>query len=231
MQPASFGRRCVNQRGGLALIVLVGILPLELNGLYNGSLSQMFGWYWLVEICTWILLPALLLWLGFKNEWFTWSDLGLHSKIAGRLHPWLFLGCLIPLAWVVMKTDLIFNFWAHVLFPNNYGQVNFGYVDVVPAYGVGRYLAIAHLGLTAGIVEEIYFRGIMRLIFPKGFWGGISFIVLSSVLFASIHWEGGIRSLAECFLFGFLSSVLYTALGNLWPLIMGHAWADMIWFS
>jgi membrane protease YdiL (CAAX protease family) len=111
------------------------------------------------------------------------------------------------------------------------GKLEFGYRDVVPAEGLGRILALIHLALTAGIVEEIYFRGLIRLLFSSGALGNLGYILFSSVLFASIHWEGGVWNLMETLLFGLSTSIIYAAVGNLWPLIIGHAWADYYRFS
>jgi membrane protease YdiL (CAAX protease family) len=221
----------LNRRAGILTIVLVGITPLELNGLYNGYLSQFPAWYWLVETFTWILLPSLLLWMGMRSGWFSTDDIGLHTRICGRRNIWLFVVTLIGLSWLVAELSLWSNLLARAIFPVNYGKLDFEYTDVIPAGGLGRFLALTHLALTAGIVEELYFRGLVRLLFSNGAIGNLGFIVCSSVLFASIHWEGGVWVLTEALLFGLSTAVIYSITGNLWPLIIGHAWADYFWFS
>lgn len=221
----------MKRRRGILVLVLVGIAPLELNGLYNWYISQFPGWYWLVELITWILLPGVLLWIGTRSGWFSPDDLGLHTRMCGRRHAWLFVAALIGLSWLVSELSLWSSWGARALFPVNYGKLDFGYRDVVPAEGLGRFLALTHLALTAGIVEEIYFRGLVRLLFSSGVLGRLGFIVCSSVLFASIHWEGGVWILTEALLFGLSTAIIYSATGNLWPLIIGHAWADYFWFS
>src|ERR1041384_5246566 len=221
----------MSRRRTILCLVLVGIAPTELNGFYNSYLAQFPGWYWSVEIASWIILPAILLWIGMKNNWFTWSDLGLHCRIGGQRDPWLFAATIALLPWALMQSDQLFGSWAYDLFPVNFGAVGFHYRDMIPKDGMRRALALSFCCLSAGIVEEIYFRGMVRLLFRNTFWGRLGFVLASSLVFASVHWEGGVRALTEAFLFGVLAAVVYLLGGNLWPLILGHAWTDYIWFS
>jgi len=215
----------------LAALLFVGVLPLMLNGFYKPYLAQMPHIYWVVEILTWIVLPSLLVWIAFRNELFTLSDVGIHIKIFGRSSWPLFLGATLILPILVVWVDAYSISVAQKLFATNYDAIDFSYRNVVPASGLPRFLVLLYLCLSAGIVEELYFRGMARLLFPKSLAGSLLYIAITAILFSLIHWEGGVWNLTETLLFGLAMSTLYVLSGNLWPLIIGHAITDYLWFS
>lgn len=215
----------------LAALLFIGVLPLMLNGFYKPYLAQMSHMYWVVEILTWIVLPSLLVWIAFRHELFTLSDVGLHIKIFGRSSWPLFLGATLILSILVVWVDAYSISVAQKLFATNYGAIDFSYRNVVPASGFLRFLVLLYLCLSAGIVEELYFRGMARLLFPKSLTGSLLYIAITTITFSLMHWEGGVWNLTETLLFGFAMSTLYVLSGNLWPLIIGHAINDFLWFS
>lgn len=215
----------------LAILFFVGILPLLLNGFYNSYLSQTPFRYWAVETLTWIVLPSILLWSARRSDLFGAADLGLHLSVSGRSSWPLFLGSILIAAPLVVLVDVYSAEAARSLFPVNHGAAAFQYRDLVPATSFPRLLVLLYLCLSAGLVEEVYFRGMARLLFPAGWQGSLSYIAFSALLFSSIHWEGGVWNLSEALLFGLATSALYVSLGNLWPLIIGHVVSDYLWFS
>lgn len=215
----------------LAALLFVGILPFILNGFYKPYLAQMPHIYWVVEILTWIVLPSLLVWISFRHELFTLSDVGLHIKIFGRSNWPLFLGTTLVLSILVVWVDAYSLSVAHKLFAINHGAIDFSYRNLVPTSGFPRFLVLLYFCLSAGIVEELYFRGMARLLFPRNLSGSLFYIASTAILFSLIHWEGGVWNLTETLLFGLAMSTLYVLSGNLWPLIIGHAITDYLWFS
>jgi membrane protease YdiL (CAAX protease family) len=100
-----------------------------------------------------------------------------------------------------------------------------------PASGVWRLLAVAYLAISAGLVEEFYYRGLMRLLFGRRVAGTILFVLISSLVFAGSHWEWGELKLFYTFVWGVIFAMVYIATGNLWPGIIGHAAVDAWWIS
>ncbi len=215
----------------LALLLAIGILPLLLNGLYNSYLSQTPHIYWTAEILTWVVLPAVLLGVAFHRKLFSTTDIGLHIRIFGRSSWPLFLAATVVISVLVVAIYGYSTEAAHKLFSTNHGAGSFFYRDVVPGSGLLRFLVLVYLCLSAGIVEELYFRGMTRLLFSKNWSGSLLYIATTAIVFSLIHWEGGVWNLTEAFLFGLATSALYVVSGNLWPLIIGHALTDYFWFS
>jgi len=88
-----------------------------------------------------------------------------------------------------------------------------------------KFPVVFYLAATAGVVEEIFYRGIpYKLIFESE---GIVckrfvYVMGTSIAFSAIHWDKGLHFLIGTFVFGLFASYLYLKLKNLWPLVGGH---------
>jgi hypothetical protein len=154
----------------LFALVLTGVLPFEANGWYNPRLASTLRLFWAIETATWIVLPTVLLLVGLRGNLFTLADLGLSARIRGRPIPILlgFLIFIVPVGlywldqWAVAASAQI---W-----PHNWWAIGFHYADLVPPAGPEtgwwRLLALLHLSVTAGVVEEILYRAMLSRLFP-----------------------------------------------------------------
>lgn len=113
------------------------------------------------------------------------------------------------------------------------GDIPFdGYFNLIPE-GLMQIPVIIYLSITAAIVEEIVFRGLPLFIFKKhtnNKYFNIVFVITTSVLFSSIHWESGAPDLAATFVFGVLAAILYLHYKNLIPLMFAHFVGDLVAF-
>jgi membrane protease YdiL (CAAX protease family) len=221
--------RC-GKRFWLAVLLFVGILPYELNGWYNPRLPP--GWFWCIEIFTWVVMPACIGSIAFRAKLLTPHEIGLHSRIRGKRSPELLLLAIVIATVALYQIDQWAASRADALFPENHYY--FRYRDVIPppgpASGWLRLLVVLYLSLSAGFVEEIYYRGMMANLF-RGIVGSIAFILISSIVFTSVHWEGSGQQMFEAAMWGLAASVFYLLTSNLWPLIAAHVIVDFLWFK
>lgn len=226
----------MRQRIELAALLAVGVTPFYLNGFYNARLAENDPrLFWLVDVATWIVLPAILLSVGRWRGLYTAAQLGLSSQVRGSPRPWVLIGLVIAVTYVALRLDIAVVLWARESFPSGWVYSSFQYADVVPPRGPDtgwyRLLALLHLSVTAGVVEELYYRAAFDRLFPRGWVSAVCYVIASSLIFAGAHWEGGVQSLAESFAFGVFAAVVYRATGNVWPLMVGHIVIDWYWFS
>ena len=87
-------------------------------------------------------------------------------------------------------------------------------------------LAWVLLSSTAGICEEVIFRGYLQRQFIA--WtGNISAgVVLSALIFGAAHIYGGVKSAIVITVYGLLFGILAQFRGSLIPGMMTHAWHD-----
>lgn len=150
------------------------------------------------------------------------SDIGIHSRIRGRGSIGLVVliaVVLCPVYYLVHSSALRFF---GTLLPAS---------ALFPESGFGRILVAAYFAITAGIVEEIYFRGLAFRACEMLPFSVPLYLGLSPLLFALIHWESGAANTAATYVVGILAAATYVLLRNLWPLIVAHAYTDYAWFT
>ena len=219
-----------HEKSALLVGFSILLIPHTLNGFYMPYLAQHLTAYWIVELFTWTVLPLIGIYWIVKKTSFTLGDIGLRLKTTTSKLPIILALAVVS---VLFASPLYIKSWhaATVIFDENYFHYGFEYTDVIPSSGYMHYAVALFFSLSAGIVEEIYYRGILRL-----FWGNnnrsiLSYILVSSLIFSSIHWEGGIYNLFATFSFGVFMSILYLCSKSLVPGILGHAYSDWLIYS
>jgi len=86
------------------------------------------------------------------------------------------------------------------------------------------------VAVTAGICEEILWRGFLSHYFGRDPWhlGILAAVIISSVSFSSAHLYLGLKGLLGAFAGGILFSLLFILTGNLLVPIIVHAAADLL---
>jgi uncharacterized protein len=157
------------------------------------------------------------------------ADLGLHNKINRHKN----LGTLVFLCVLAVlftyQLDKIFTRIA-VAFVGNIPSY-FHYQSMQSNMLLLKWLSTLYFALSAGIVEELYYRGLFYKIVEPTNNPKLLYLLLSPAIFAIAHWEQGADGVVATYLFGIIASLFYLKFKNLWPLIFGHIATDYVWFS
>jgi membrane protease YdiL (CAAX protease family) len=217
-----------SQPNRLLLLALCGIAPFMINGLVNSIIPQNTLLYWCFELLTWVVIPSTVLYLVTRTPGFQFSDLGYHGTICGqRKTGLLLLACVLfaPLCYWVYSTS--YDYFIE-LFP---AGESFDYDAVVSASGIFYFAVVVYFGLSAGLVEEFLFRGLLYRAFSGFPSSTVLFLVVSPLLFGLVHWEDGLANLASTYIVGVFMAIAYLGFRNLWPLVIGHIFTDLVWFG
>ena len=173
----------------------------------------------------WMLLftcaAVLLVWglsqrswapLGFRIEtgWMAWAGWGLAGLAAAGVISQYVLVCTSQAAATKIKAEL-----------EGMGDV----LHYVPATR-GEYRLFALTGLTAGITEEIIFRGYV-------IWAFGCFVplwaagLLSLALFIFLHRYQGLKGMIQVALIGAVLTIVFLLSGSLWPAMLLHIIVDI----
>jgi len=181
-----------------------------------------------LELIYWVVLPSIVFaglaqYCGLRI-----SELGLHSRIQGTQS----VGFLIFISLLLCPVDYMIYSWAlhafQMVLP--YSGM-FQYHEVLPADGIRRTLATLYFAATAGVIEELYFRGLIYRACSSFRYPVAAYLLASPLLFALIHWESGAANTAACYVLGMFSAAVFLAFRNLWPLIVGHFFTDYVWLQ
>jgi membrane protease YdiL (CAAX protease family) len=181
--------------------------------------------FWAVDAFRFVLLPgAILLWLARAFQ-VSPSAYGLGRP--RETDSWL------EFVWILVSIAIILRFVYHSAslvswFLAGRPQTVSFYKEVVPQ-GPFRAVAVLYLAVTAGLVEEVFFRGLpllhLKMRFPAGIPKGL-YVASTAIAFGAIHWQNGIHEVVATTVYGLVAAVFYLNLRDLWPLVGAHALID-----
>ncbi|MEQ8663240.1 MAG: CPBP family intramembrane glutamic endopeptidase [Gammaproteobacteria bacterium] len=212
----------------LLIIFALLVAPYLVNGVVNTWLARQAWMYWSFEFLCWAVVPGALLLLAHRVAGIDAAALGCRRRVAGR-DSW-------PL--VVVASLLLAATWPpcyealHALAARSFPPTPlFAYEDMTPRNPPWRLLAVLWYALSAGLVEELIYRGYGWQVCRALPWPRACYLGPVPLIFAAVHWEAGIAAVLVAWVFGVLAALIYLALGNLWPLVVGHAVTDFTVFA
>lgn len=207
--------------------LILCIIPFFINGFYNPYLSDNPFWFWALDILTWIILPIICFsFLGYKRA-LTFEETGIKIPKSKYMSIFFISLLMCPIAYFTYKySDNV----GKIIFPINYISNKFSYNQLMPETGYQKLLVGLHFSITAGLVEELLYRGLFKKVITYFTERKLYFVILSSLVFSSVHWEGGIQNLFPSFITGLLFAIVYVKTKSLWPCIIGHIFTDAVYF-
>lgn len=213
----------------IACLIFIGISILDgafKQSLYDYSPSL----FWAFDVAKFVVIPVVALtWLARRYA-ITPSAYGLRKP--GSDGGWLqLLGVTLLLAFVsnLAYRYVLVNAWNLI----QSAPAVFTYKGVVPDGWLHLPVAL-YFGVTAGIVEEIFCRGLPFFYLMERFPERIpvaGYVIVSGLLFGATHWENGAHEVVATSIFGFIFGAVYLNLRDLRPLILAHALIDIWNFS
>jgi membrane protease YdiL (CAAX protease family) len=178
---------------------------------------------WLQDGTVFVLIPGYFLIWALKKQLLDWESLGLGAKPL--------LGDFVYSLVLALQLFLISKFIRVVLlqfFPSWELFLWFSYD--FPEGFPWKLLMILYACLSAAVVEELVFRGLLiPWLQSRGCSGWLS-VVIAALLFAGIHWCQGPVQLVGTLAFGLVTGICFLTTRRLWPLILAHFWVDLIAF-
>jgi len=217
-------------------VIPLALAPLLLQSLVDGLYkAPLHRWsasaFWLVDAAKFVLLPAVVLWCLARFAGVRPRDYGLRWPRTPEERNAL-LGAALFACFVLVP--LYFAAQELAWRAGRFTAPDFGYETALPAARFLRWLAIGYFALTAGIVEEIVFRGLpwtWAARFGDTRTTRWTWVAMTSVLFGLVHWENGLPEVLTTGVFGVGAALLYLKLRNLWPLVLAHVVADVVAFA
>lgn len=184
------------------------------------------AYFWMADVACFVFLPATLVAVlklplrpGFAVGHFKSRTLATNEAV------YLALLTLLGL-WVLSKIGLVIGVSVARHYPDALPQV-IDYVGHIPKTGGASVLVTVYFAITAGVVEEYVFRGLLASVcghyFRRNSW---VFVMASTLSFAAIHWGGGLANVVAAFIQGILLTVVYLRCGDLRIPLLAHT---LIW--
>ncbi len=200
------------------------------NGFYNPMLfSSQVEIFWLLEVTQMIIFPIGAIYFLSKLMALKPRDYGLVRS--GNHYP----------AWEMIGAGLFSAIFLIMIGNASWygGVILFGREDFVFSFGMavpeGKWHipVVIYFAASAGIVEEVIFRGLGWKVFSDLNLKRLKkplYVIATSLVFAATHWEQGLAGIFSSFAFGVVAALLYLQLRNLWPMIAAHTLVDVYYF-
>jgi membrane protease YdiL (CAAX protease family) len=241
----------VQRTGRILLLWLLPFFALGIaDGLFLPALARHPLYFWTYDFFKFVVLPIVYLlcfyrclrirpgdyfFIGHKVDYRGWEWFGVTLLsaiildviyiVAYPLVLFAYSAALAVLLWLISPW---FDLSALSM---NYAAV-FSYGMALPDDRLLRAIVAIFFAATAGVVEEIFFRGLLRqaIAATLGPHAVKTYIILSALIFGLAHWEQGPAGLIGATAFGLCAAWLYLKLGDLRPLILAHALIDLYIF-
>jgi len=209
-------------------LFILGIFPFLINGSINPIIAQVPILYWGFELVIWVAIPCLIFYLLVTKYGLNLSEIGIVNPCSSIKTGLKFIGvCLLVMIFDSFIYKQAFYFFYNIA-P---AEPIFAYQSIIPESGTKRFVAIWYLAISAGVVEELYFRGLLHKISKLFGSPWVLYLVFSPLFFSVIHWEGNLANMGASYIVGLFGCLIYLWLRNIWPLIIGHIYTDLLWFQ
>jgi membrane protease YdiL (CAAX protease family) len=214
----------IGQETAILLALFPPIAIALVNGFYLPGLTSNPVLFWTADACQFVLIPALcfrfLMRQGITPRDYGFRSLNGDGSTLENIGLIAFVSFLFWLAFDPIHSILSHFFWQSASPPP--------ISQAMPKLLPWRALLIFYCALTAGLIEEPVFRSLPWLYLKKRLhspeW---PYVLTTSVLFGSVHWEQGTAvALATGFL-GFIAALLYISIRNIWPFVIAHFLVDL----
>ena len=241
----------VRQSGRLLLGLLLPYYVLAIvDGFFLPGLALNTSAFVGYDLVKFIVLPGAMLWFLHRRLQLGFNELCLSGRgssyrggelavltfwWAGFLYVVFLLGeplVMIPLGLLLALPHALLTLVIDLPEPDLQFAAHFGYNMALPDNAILHALVALFFSATAGVIEELLFRGLFRqmvsaLLGPNAVK---TYIFGSALIFGLAHWEQGSVGLYRATAFGLAAAILYLKLGDLRPLILAHALIDLYIF-
>lgn len=186
--------------------------------------------YWVFDFLKFVVVPAAAALVLAKRYGLRPRHYGLRG-IAEHETWGHFIGLTIFLALILALT--YYATW-HIAWRLLRPEAALPFYQEINPKGLLRIPVTLYMGVTAGVVEEVLFRGLPLLYLERRFPNSLPrkpYILGTALLFGLVHWGDGPHQVLATFAFGVLAAALYLRLRDLWPLITAHAIIDIYTFA
>ena len=211
----------------IAIATLIPVAIFVVDGFYKFDLaSHARPLFWAYDFAKFVVLPGAGLWWLYSRFRVRPADYGLRRESPSE-SGWRFVGLVLTVTLLLSAIYFVASaIGRELLQPPSRAF----HQEILPG-GWARYPVAAYLSITAGVTEEVLFRGLPYLYcrerFPERF-PATAYVLSTSIAFGAAHFENGSGELLATAIFGLAAAALFLKLRNLWPLVLAHTVTDLV---
>ena len=156
----------------------------------------------------------------------SWSAFGIKKP------QWLdvltgFLVCVFSIAFSVAGVDFFVDILKSIFSEPYTYQLTDAHHLPFHARGWSGFVTLLMLAISTGLSEELMMRGYFLTRFERLLRSTWASVLLTTIIFAALHWPSGILNTANAFLVGVVYGIAFVWTRRLWPVAIAHAVYDL----
>ncbi len=176
---------------------------------------------WSLDVIFYTLIPTMTIIFLIKKGHITKEILGISTPFKMKyLRYGLYLCLGMLLIYSGFLRVIIYKYLSSGLF------IGYGF----PKEKVLFYITVIYAAVSAGILEEFIFRGIVISQLEKYKLSKFSIVIISCIIFGCIHWGQGLEKIVGTAVIGIVPAIWYLKTRQNWGNIIFHATYNYILF-
>lgn len=209
----------------LAFLIYFGVTLSK--GLWFPYLPDPY--FWVADVLCFVVLPAALV-FGLKLPLLPEYAIGIKKPRREPPSTLIFFSLILAISlWAAYSLS---GYFAQSLIQNLSGlfPVQISYTAHIPKSGFWAFFVVVYFALTAGLVEEYFFRGLLNTAMAQTVTKNVFvYVIVSTISFTAIHWAGGAKNLVSTFLPGLVLAVAFVRTRDLRVCMLGHGLFWLKW--
>ena len=203
------------------IVLILLCLPFYLND-FNDIFVNNWRWWLLIDYATVKFFPLLVLAWLIRREKVEFSTLGLCIPTALSFLSAMLVGALVAV--FIEQNAYLLTDWLSSAYPP------LGKMPGI-AISVWRWVDLTVGLVMVSIVEEVVFRGYLRIFLSRYTRRASVVIGTSAIAFGLIHWSGGLQQVMATSAVGAVFMALYLRTNSLPAIMVAHYLVNFIAFS
>lgn len=177
---------------------------------------------WSLDIVFFTFIPVVTIIYLYKKKYLSSEEIPFSVPIKLK-H--ILLGFILCLTMYIVD----YSFFGLLLRNSLPGGLFTGYP--FPSDEPYRIITILYASISAGIIEEVIFRGIVITRLSKHIQSTFYLVIISCLFFALIHWGQGVGKVVDVFIFSIIPTLWFIKTRQLWGNIVYHTSYNLLIFS
>ena len=206
-----------------AFIIGLLVWPLYLNDLYLIPLdNERLGLLWSLDLLFFFAIPTVTLLILIKRGRIKTSEIGLEGLPKA-------LDFLVGAAICAILLPTVSHFLLSMLEAIFGGRLFVGYdfPDQQPV----RWILIVYAALSAGILEEIIYRGVVISELERASLSPVLAVTISCLIFGGIHWGEGLGKVLAMAIWSVPFAIWFVRKRSVWAPIIAHSLYNLLIYS
>ena len=134
--------------------------------------------------------------------------------------------CVVAIGVTTIGVNIFIDILQSIYNERDFYQLTHSRRSSYSAHGWSGFVALLLLAISTGFSEELFARGYLIPRLERLLASTWASVIASAGVFGILHWQRGILSMCDAFLFGIVYGIAFAWSRRIWPVVIAHAAYD-----